>query len=241
MTFDWQLRLSSRAKRPRLTISHAGKVELVWPKRMPKKFIPLMLDKHKAWVESHLNRLGTRAGSVVAPPEEIEFKLLNKLCSVNYEPVDNVKVRVLNRDNEVLLRGDINDYESVRKTLGHWVKSQAKQILPDMLERQAKVMELRYESLSIRLQKHRWGSCSKNRRINLNAALLFLPCELVQHVMIHELAHLKHLNHSKEFWQYVAKFDPHYLEHRKQLKAVAQEVPAWLALPFEVDYNGDKI
>jgi predicted metal-dependent hydrolase len=76
---------------------------------------------------------------------------------------------------------------------------------------------LPYNRVSIRGQKTRWGSCSSDKNINLNYKLLFLEPEFVKYIIIHELCHTIHLNHSREFWQLVGDFYPDYRDIRKQI------------------------
>ena len=118
----------------------------------------------------------------------------------------------------------------VPKLLRTWLKTYAKNHLPKMLAKVAKDMGLSYQSVTIRLQKTRWGSCSHKQSIALNAKLLLLPKEVVHYVLVHELAHLVHMNHSPQFWQYVAHFVPDYREQRQALRALSSALPAWLLL-----------
>ena len=72
--------------------------------------------------------------------------------------------------------------------------------------------------VTVKNQKTRWGSCSAKGNVNFNYQLAFLPYELLDYVVIHELAHRRHMNHSRAFWAEVEKYCPDYLERRKQLK-----------------------
>ena len=71
--------------------------------------------------------------------------------------------------------------------------------------------------VSIRNQRTRWGSCSAKGNITLNWKLLMAPPDIVDYVIIHELAHRKHMNHSQKFWQFVELYSPRWKEYRKWL------------------------
>lgn len=77
-----------------------------------------------------------------------------------------------------------------------------------------------YKKISIRNQKTRWGSCSKAGNLNFNYRLIFLSAPELDYVIAHELCHLKEFNHSKNFWEEVARFCPEYKEIRRKLKVV---------------------
>ena len=79
-------------------------------------------------------------------------------------------------------------------------------------------MKLAYGRVCIKHQKTRWGSCSGKGNLNFNCLLMLCPLEVIDYVIIHELCHLKHQNHSKDFWNEVEKYMPDYKIHRRWLK-----------------------
>lgn len=85
----------------------------------------------------------------------------------------------------------------------------------------AEQMQVTYGRVTIRNQKTRWGSCSSKGNLNFNYRLAFLQPELLDYVVVHELAHRRHMNHSEQFWQEVARYCPDYRSCRKRLKQVA--------------------
>ena len=79
---------------------------------------------------------------------------------------------------------------------------------------------VRFNRVSIRNQRTRWGSCSKKGNLNFNYRLLMLPRSLANYIIIHELCHLKELNHSPRFWNLVAQAAPDYLKIRRELRSL---------------------
>ena len=94
----------------------------------------------------------------------------------------------------------------------------AREYLPYRLEYFAKLYGYEYEKCRLTHANTRWGSCSSNRTISLNIGLMKLPEALRDYVIIHELSHLNHMDHSKDFWAEVALHDRNYKNHEKKLK-----------------------
>lgn len=91
------------------------------------------------------------------------------------------------------------------------------QILP-IVENWSKVMKVTPTKVSFRYAKKRWGSCSNKNRISLNFNLMKLPLSLIEYVVVHELAHIKHHNHSKDFWQFIEKYMNDYKFREKDIR-----------------------
>ena len=96
--------------------------------------------------------------------------------------------------------------------------------IPGRVKYYAYIIGVTYGKITIRNQKTRWGSCSSNGNLNFNNRLLFVPKELVDYVVVHELAHRKEMNHSNAFWNVVEKYMPDYKERRQWLKEHGQEL-----------------
>ena len=99
-------------------------------------------------------------------------------------------------------------------------RKKAKEKIVARVEHFAEVMGLTYGSVSMRNQKSRWGSCSSKGNLNFNYRLAYLPEELLDYVVVHELAHRRHMDHSKDFWNEVNTYYPNYKNCKKQLNEI---------------------
>lgn len=94
----------------------------------------------------------------------------------------------------------------------------AKTIIPPRVQYYAAAIGVNYNRVTIRHQKTKWGSCSGRKNLNFNCLLLFTPVEVMDSVIVHELCHLKHMNHSKDFYDELHRFCPHYDQYDRWLK-----------------------
>ena len=99
-------------------------------------------------------------------------------------------------------------------------KKRAENVLKERCCYYAGLMGVSYGSITVREQKTRWGSCSAKGNLNFNYKLYFLPAELMDYVIIHELAHRRHMNHSAAFWQVVEQYCPEWRTARARLHGV---------------------
>lgn len=94
----------------------------------------------------------------------------------------------------------------------------AKQLVPRIVEQYANIMGVDYGRITIRHQKTRWGSCSSKGNLNFNCLLMLAPRDVLEYVIVHELAHRKEMNHSKDFWKIVEEVKPDYKKAKRWLK-----------------------
>lgn len=98
------------------------------------------------------------------------------------------------------------------------LKTNAKNIIVPRVEFFAREMGVEYGRIAVRIQKTRFGSCSSKNNLNFNAVIALMPPEIMDYVIVHELSHLKQMNHSAEFWREVERVIPEYKIHRAWLK-----------------------
>lgn len=165
-------------------------------------------------------------------PERITFRAVKANWRVLYRPVDSGEIRCSEeREGVLVLSGPVGKALPVRAALQAWLKEEARRHLTPLIRKEADLCGIPLGRLQFRLQKSRWASRSATGTISLNAALLFLDVDLVRHVMIHELCHVLHMNHSTQFKAALARHDPQWMSHEARLGKAAGQVPLW-ALPF---------
>ena len=202
---------------------------------MAKQHINTMLSEHQTWVVKQLANIDVQHKDII-PPQTIDLIAIHQTYDVIYQQQEG-RTHLKEQNGKLEIFGDTQNKEALRYVLNTWVKKKGKQVLVPWLDDVAQDMGVSFGQVSIRLQKKRWGSCSTKGKINLNAALLFMPDDLVRHVLIHELTHITHHNHSAAFWSAVEKFEPDYKKNRILLKEYGQCVPAWLTSPFTHDLH----
>lgn len=80
------------------------------------------------------------------------------------------------------------------------------------------LLDVKFNTICVKMQKTRWGSCSSKWNLNFNIRIMMAPCEVIDYLIAHEVAHLKHMNHSVLFWQTVENLQSNYREAQKWLK-----------------------
>jgi predicted metal-dependent hydrolase len=232
--FPYILRVSGKAKHVRLRVSVERGLEVVVPKRFSLSRVPSLVEENSQWIERAFQKAKTFEG-LVGPvpiwqmPEEIRLLALGLPWSVLTRRDEMKTVIVRETSHKTLLaHGATEDASACQRALKRWLTRKAEEHLILWLKRVSDQTGLTYATTSIRQQQTRWGSCSSQRSISLNARLLFLPPELVTYVMVHELCHTRHLNHAPKFWRLVEFYLPDYRQFDRQLRDGGRYLPGWL-------------
>ncbi len=226
------VRRSRRARNPSFKVSSQRGLEIILPMRYKLSTVADLLTEKRNWIEKHgalLDQFLQRQNEApIELPKEIYLGCSDEHWQVKYLFSPTRTQAVHSSPQELTVLGDIDDKLACLKVLRFWLQQKAEQILMPRLHLLSREYHLPFQSVTIRNQKTRWGSCSSKKVINLNFKLIFLPAEKVRHIMVHELCHTIHLNHSPKFWKLVARYDAEWRIHHQWLKNTGDQLPLWV-------------
>ena len=222
LPFSYQVRRSHRAKKARIVVSPA-KVEVVAPLRLSEKIIKDFVYEKRQWISNALGEMELRQHTVktLAPASycngsEIPYQGCQYKLSILPTKLKRVKI-VFNNEFTAFVPASIACFEhnqAIKQALTVWMKKQARSTAEMVAQQHGERYQLFPRSIRIKTQKSRWGSCGIHNDINLNWVLMLAPAEVFEYVVVHELCHIKHRNHSQAFWALVSKHFPNYQQQR---------------------------
>ena len=229
---EYTIRESSRAKHVRFRVTIADGLVVVIPVGFDRARIPELLEGKQAWLARALHQIEQHRQTLPAPnqhPMTIELSTLDQIWRLEWIRTDEPTLSLVEtRPFELQISGPIADTRAWQSTLRQWLIAQARETLVPWTNDLSQEMGIPIQRVVVRCQKTRWGSYSSKGTVSLNAQLLLVPRHLTQYVLIHELCHAVHLNHSSQFWQLVRQWEPQADAHRSQLRTAWQYVPGWL-------------
>jgi len=247
---EHHIRFSSRAKRVLLRVVYGKGLEVVLPesaaKGLPPSFIPDLLRRNKAWIDRTLARVALCEKEKEAERAFPEGLLLHggkervavqkEDWPANRTPRPRLREYPLQAGTDAadnfgasrLLRLTGGSEADYLRLVRQWLKDEAAKYFTPRITELSHKHDLPFSCLTFRFQKSRWGSCSARGSINLNVSLLFLSEELADYILLHELCHTRHLNHSESYWKLVFSCDSRALEKDTALRRAKRFVPAWV-------------
>lgn len=195
-----------------VTIDRLSRVIVRAPRTCDEKRIFAFLQEKEVWITRKKSQ--TAGAGMALPPENLDgytFMLLGKnyrICLYEQETIriDQVK-------NTLYV-----PKKNARTRLVKWLKENALRIFTELTQEKAREMSLKCQSVSITGAKSFWGLCTGKNAIRYTFRLLYAPKEVVEYVIVHELAHIRHKDHSKAFWATVQSRIPDWKKRRQWLK-----------------------
>lgn len=217
---EYRLRFSKKSKGIRLKIDLESGLEVVLPEGFSiSKLEPLIKGKEN-WILSKLRHFELIR-------QKIKPNDFDKSNAVLYLGREYSHIKVIRKDiaPEVKMIDDrlfITVPDDSRQTLVQalegWYRLEAAKVIKERAVDVGRQLNLQFNRITVRNQKTRWGSCSRLKNLNFNWRLIMAPVQVIDYLIIHEVAHLAEMNHSSRFWKLVEEFCPDYKLRRKWLK-----------------------
>lgn len=176
------------------------------------------VEEKSVWLEKHLNRLNSKKviKHYVDGEKHLFFGKEYPLSITQTKHLGRSKIDILQESIKI----EIHDSspQAIKEALLHWYLEKGIETITEKVNYFAEKMDVNYKKINLKKVSSIWGSCSPKNCLSFNRKLVMAPHEVVDYVVIHEVAHMAHRNHGKGFWSLVESFDQDYKSHRKWLK-----------------------
>jgi predicted metal-dependent hydrolase len=225
------IRISSRARRLSIRVYPDARVEVVVPPRARPREVELFIAAHREWIDSkRAVALRNRPEPQPFPPASIDLRVTSETWRIHLAGGEG-RLRLVeggSAGGRILEVRGVARKDKLRASLRTWLLRAAASRLTPRVAALAARTGVNYAQVSIRRQRSRWGSCSARGTISLNCCLLFQRPEVVDYLIVHELMHVKHMNHSARFWQAVEKNCADWRALDRELVQGWRHVPRWV-------------
>jgi predicted metal-dependent hydrolase len=229
-TVAFTLRRSDRARHARLEISARGGLTVVVPANYSTDRVRLLLNEKRRWITAKLDKYGDTESPTPRRPVTAGDTLPYLGRELKIETVDGKgKTAVVCIDRRRLVLSVAGGHGDLRQVLERWYRSEARDQIAPMVDEICHRMGVSHNEIRLKGHRSLWGSCSRTRNLNFNWRLVMTPIPVIEYVVIHELAHLKEMNHSPRFWRIVESYCPEWRARRQWLTEHSQLLASTLA------------
>jgi predicted metal-dependent hydrolase len=223
-----QIRESVRSRRLCVRVDRDAVVEVVVPRGTPRQYVARFLAEHEEWIARRVASVSAAAGPPEAfPPAHIALEAVGETWLVHLAGGTG-RPRIAELAPGLLqVHGAAAATPAFKRLLRGWVVTRGQALLPGLTRQFAAEAGYPLAAVQVRTQRTRWGSCSMRRVVSLNAAILFQTPAVLRYLLAHEIAHLRHMNHSRAFWETVAALEPDWRDLDRQLLRGWERVPRW--------------
>ncbi len=209
--------IKSDRKSIAIEITRDGEVLIRVPKKMKEQDLGRIIKSRQRWIYVRVMAARERqpVSNLYVTGRKLLFLGQQIELQVEYQ---NKRERVFQLGDKLHVWIMEEHKEQIPRMIEQWYRHQARIILRNLTDKYANMMNLSVNQIFIKDQKTRWGSCSAKHNLNYNYRLVMAPEPVIEYVVIHELCHLIHMNHSVDFWHEVEKVQPEYKKYRKWLK-----------------------
>jgi predicted metal-dependent hydrolase len=225
LTIPYDITFSPGRKSISIIVHHTKRVEIKAPTGTPASFIHDLTEKKVTWIVKRLRVLDSmdylHTERNYHEGEVFFFLGTPFTLSVNPDTVVTGGIRQDERNLIVSIPRSLPGPDHphyIRKLVQDWYRDQASRIIGEKIQEYARVLDVEPPPFRLRNVRRRWGSCNHENNLNFNIRLAMAPIGLVEYVVMHELCHIRHKNHSRVFWESLRDVMPDCRERRDRLK-----------------------
>jgi predicted metal-dependent hydrolase len=227
----YTLRRSDRAKHARLEIGPRGGLTVIVPATYDSDHLRQLLLQKRRWITAKLDQYGETESEARQSPVKAgdTVPFLGNALRIQTRPWSG-ESGLVSVDGQNLVVSVAACSRDLRPALEKWYRAQARDRIEPMVDGFCARMGVSHNRVTLKSHRSLWGSCSRKRNLNFNWRLVMTPLPVIEYVVIHELAHLKEMNHSPRFWRLVERHCPKWRDHRKWLREHSQQLAGTLAV-----------
>lgn len=209
---------------PRVSIKISSEKGVVIraPFWMTKGMIDSLVKEKKSWIEKNLKGIKQKITKKYENGEPHLFFGKEYFLKINQtSTLCRCKISIVESYFQVEIHESISKDklpEKIKEAMLYWYLEKGIETITDKVNLYSQKIGVNYKKIDLKKVTSIWGSCSPSNCLSFNRKLVMAPHEVVDYVVIHEVAHMVHRNHGREFWELVAKFDPQYKQHRNWLR-----------------------
>ena len=209
--------VNPKLKHTYLTFDAEGNLIIKSP-RVSQHYIEQLLIKKSAWINRSREKLMQKKGKAPDFSKKAELYFRGKVYPLVLQEQTKKRTELTFENETFLLRYHHYDETLFQRHIDRFYKKEASELIPALVEHWASEMKLTPNRISFRKTKRQWGSCSRKNDLSFNTMTMKLPLDVIQYIIVHELAHIEHKHHQKKFWSLVQKHMPNYKQHVAKLK-----------------------
>lgn len=200
-----------------LTFDNEGNLVVKSPKVSQRKIEQLLLKK-SSWINNSREKIQQKKGKPLDFSNPLELYYLGEPYPLHLAQHSKKRIHFDFDGGKFTLFYHTYDERLFKTHFDRFYKNQAQKHIPAHVESWAEKMSLSPADIRFRKTKRQWGSCSGKNVLSFNTMMMKLPLDVIEYIIIHELAHIKHKHHQKDFWQLVEQHLPNYKKQVKELK-----------------------
>lgn len=200
-----------------------GEVVIKAPWYTTRNQIQEVVESKRDWIMKKLEEYNVSPRKAKEYEDGEKFQILGESYYLNiyYKDINNAILNVENEKIEIILPlsyAEDDNTEQIKKMIDKMYYMIAEKEVESAMEKTRKMVGLAPEEYKIKKIKYAWGTCSSRKVITINQNLMMYSRKAIEYVILHEICHLKYMNHSKKFWEMVESYMPDYKEAEKELK-----------------------